>query len=247
MRVYTGVLRDLTREKQLQKKLQDQEALATLGRMAAVVAHEVRNPLAGISGVIQIFRDKLAKDSAEYAVLGDVLTRIDALVETIQDLLLYARPRALRLQPVRLSDLLAQSVRLVEEDPRFRAVEITVASSETSLQLDADYFREVLLNLLINAAQAMNGAGKIRCTVEEGGGHVHLRIADNGPGIHPDTIPKVFDAFFTTKGRGTGLGLAFVKNVVERHGGHASIDCPVCGGTVVSLILPADSRVARGN
>ncbi len=242
-RVYTGVLRDLTREKQLQKQIQEQEALATLGRMAAVVAHEVRNPLAGISGVIQVFRDRLAADAPERDVLGDVLKRVDALVETIQDLLLYARPRDLRLTPVRMSELLSQTARLVAEDPRFQRIEIRVPDSDVRLRLDADYFREALLNLLINAAQAMNGMGEIRACIEDAGERIHVRITDNGPGIHPDVREKVFEAFFTTKGRGTGLGLSLVKNVVERHGGQVAIDCPDCGGTVVTLSLPAGTRV----
>lgn len=242
-RAYTGVLRDLTREKQLQKKIQEQEALATLGRMAAVVAHEVRNPLAGISGVIQIFRDRLAADAPEREVLGDVLKRVDALVETIQDLLLYARPRELRPTPVRLSELLSQTARLVAEDPRFQRIEIRVPDSDLRLRLDADYFREALLNLMINAAQAMNGAGSIRAAVEQGDEVIRVRITDSGPGIHPDVRKKVFEPFFTTKGRGTGLGLSLVKNVVERHGGQVTIDCPEGGGTVVTLSLPAASRV----
>lgn len=240
-RVYTGVLRDLTREKQLQKKLQEQEALASLGRMAAVVAHEVRNPLAGISGVIQVFRDRLAANAPERGVLGDVLVRIDALVQTIQDLLLYARPRELRPTPVRLTELLAQTARLVAEDPRFSAVDVRVPDSGLTLHLDADYFREALLNLMINAAQAMNGKGAIRVVVEALNGQARIRVADNGPGIAPEIRDKVFEAFFTTKGCGTGLGLALVKNVVERHGGQVSIECPDDGGTVVTLSLPDTS------
>ena len=244
-RVYTGVLRDLTREKQLQKKLQEQEALASLGRMAAVVAHEVRNPLAGISGVIQVFRDRLAPDSPERGVLGEVLSRIDALVETIQELLLYARPRELRPAPVALAELLAQTARLVAEDPRFSAVDVRVTDAGLTLRLDADYFREALLNLMINAAQAMNGNGVIRVTVETLDGLARIRVADNGPGIAPEIREKVFDAFFTTKGRGTGLGLALVKSVVERHGGQVGIECPESGGTVVTLTLPDTGATAQ--
>lgn len=236
--LFTGIVRDLTHEKELQGKLQQQEALATLGKMAAVVAHEVRNPLAGIAGVIQILRGRAEKSGTEYAIMGDVLERIDALVETISDLLLYARPRDLRRQPIRVTDLLAESGRLVKADPQSGEIEIEVADSDAVVHIDLEYLREAVLNLMLNAAQAMGGKGAIRTEIEKCDDHCCVRILDAGPGIPADIRGKVFEPFFTTKGRGTGLGLALVKRVAERHGGALSIKCPESGGTVVTLKLP---------
>jgi len=243
IRLFTGVVRDLTEEKRLQKKLQEQEALAAIGQMAAVVAHEVKNPLAGIAGVIQILRGRYPKESGEHQIMGEVLTRIDALVETLQDLLLYARPRDLKLAEVPLNDLMAETARLLAVDPRSKDVKVEMPISQCTLKVDVDYLREALLNIYLNAAQAMNGKGEIRTELSEEDGACLIRIADTGPGIPPEVRHRVFEPFFTTKGRGTGLGLALVKRVIERHGGAVSIDCPAAGGTVVTLKIPQPEAV----
>jgi PAS domain S-box-containing protein len=237
-RVFTGVIRDLTEEKHLQRKLQEQEALAAIGQMAAVVAHEVKNPLAGIAGVIQILRGRYPKETGEHQIMGEVLTRIDALVETLQDLLLYARPRELKLREVPLNDLLAETARMLAVDPRSKDVKIEMPVSQCTLRVDVDYLREALLNIYLNAAQAMNGKGEIHTELSDQGNLCILRITDNGPGIPDEVRARVFEPFFTTKGRGTGLGLALVKRVIERHGGEVRIHCPPAGGTVVTLTLP---------
>lgn len=237
-RVFTGVVRDLTETKRMQKKLQEQEALAAIGQMAAVVAHEVKNPLAGIAGVIQVLRGRQPKDTPEHQVMGDVLARIDALVETLQDLLLFARPRELRLQEVPLNELLAETSRLLVADPRAQDVKVEMPHTECRIKVDVDYMREALLNIYLNAAQAMNGKGEIRTEFHDEEGYCGIRIADSGPGMPEDVRRRVFEPFFTTKGRGTGLGLALVKRVVERHGGEVSIECPESGGTIVTLSIP---------
>lgn len=240
VRYFAGVIRDLTESKRMQKQLQEQEALAVIGQMAAVVAHEVKNPLAGIAGVLQVLRGRQPQDSSEHQVMGDVLARIDALVETLQDLLLYARPRELRLQEVPLNEMLAQTARLLSADPRASDVEVSIQPLECRIHVDADYMREAFLNVYLNAAQAMNGKGKIRTELHDEDGYCKVRIADSGPGIPENVRHRAFEPFYTTKGRGTGLGLALVKRVVERHGGNVSIDCPEEGGTVVTLALPHD-------
>ncbi|MCB9896174.1 MAG: PAS domain S-box protein [Planctomycetes bacterium] len=237
-RMFTGVVRDLSEQKRMQKQLQEQEALAAIGKMAAVVAHEVKNPLAGIAGVIQVLRGRLPQEAKERQIMGEVLSRIDSLVETLQDLLFYARPRELKFTDVALKDLLDETVRLLIADPRAQDVRVTLPDSRCRLQIDVAYLREALLNIYLNAAQAMNGKGEIRTELEDAEGRCILRIADSGPGMPEAVRRRVFEPFFTTKGRGTGLGLALVKRVVERHGGEVSIECPEGGGTVVTLKLP---------
>lgn len=237
-RLFTGILRDQTHEHQLQRQLKEQEALATIGSMAAVVAHEVKNPLAGISGVIQVLRGRLPEDSAERPILNEVLTRIDALVETLEDLLFYARPRELKLSEVRLADLLGETVRLLAADPRSKNVTVELPESKCRLKVDVDYLREALLNVYLNAAQAMDGKGKIRTEMHDESGFCMVKVIDEGPGIPEEIRTKVFEPFFTTKGKGTGLGLALVKRVIESHGGRIDIDCPSGGGTIVTLALP---------
>jgi PAS domain S-box-containing protein len=242
VRLFTGIVHDLTNEKRLQREMQQQEALATLGRMAAVVAHEVKNPLAGIAGVIQILRGRQPADAPERQIMTDVLDRIDALVDTIQDMLLYARPRELKPVRTNLAELLRESARLLEKDDHAKDVRVDVPDGDRYVEVDIGYFREALLNIFLNAAQAMNGKGAIRAEIEDAGGFCRVRIIDNGPGIPAEIRDKVMEPFFTTKGKGTGLGLALVKRVVERHGGHVSIDCPKGGGTIVTLSLPHTHR-----
>lgn len=242
--VFTGIVRDLTEQKRLQAKLIEQEALATLGRMAAVVAHEVKNPMAGISGVIQIVQQRLGPGHEFQPVLNEVLERIDALVETLQDILLYARPRELRVERVKIAELLRETARLVNNDARASAVRIEIPDSDCDLDLDVAYMREALLNVLLNAAQAMGGKGTIRTETEVQQGKCCVRISDSGPGMPPEVLARAFEPFFTTKGRGTGLGLSLVRSVVERHGGDVQIQCPATGGTVVSLRLPRATPAA---
>jgi two-component system, LuxR family, sensor kinase FixL len=236
--VFTGVVRDLTGQKRMQAKLVEQEALATLGRMSAVVAHEVKNPLAGIAGVIQILRSRLPEGSEEQDIMNEVLARIDALVETLQDILLFSRPREFRLAPVTVTGLMRETARLVESDPRTRGIEVSVPESDVEVTADVGYLREAFLNVLLNAAQAMGGNGVIKTGIRADGGHCEIQVIDSGPGVPEKVRSRVFEPFFTTKGRGTGLGLALVKRVVERHGGEVSLDCPPEGSTVVTLRLP---------
>ena len=237
-RMFTGVVRNLTEQKRMQRKMQEQEALAVIGQMAAVVAHEVKNPLAGIAGVIQVLRGRQPPDTPEHEVMGEVLARIDSLAETLQDLLLFARPRELRLIEVPLNDLLGETARLLAADPRSKDVSVEMPRSDCRLRVDVDYMREALLNIYLNASQAMDGKGVIRTELDDSNEFCRISISDSGPGIPDDVRSRVFEPFFTTKGRGTGLGLALVKRVVERHGGEVSIACPLDGGTIVTVRLP---------
>jgi two-component system, LuxR family, sensor kinase FixL len=237
-RFFTGVLRELTKERQMQRKLLEQEALATLGKMAAVVAHEVKNPLAGVSGVIQVLQSRTNEGTEEHEIMDEVLERIDALVRTIEDMLLFARPRALKLEKVRATELIQETAHMLQQDGRFEDVHFEIPDRPVVLELDADYFRQALLNLFLNAGQAMEGRGLIRADVSVEDGLCRITVSDHGPGIPESIRNRMFEPFFTTKGRGTGLGLSLVKSIVERHGGEVNIHCPETGGTLVSITIP---------
>ena len=235
---YIAIRSDITARKQAEEKLVQQAALARVGQMAAVVAHEVRNPLAGIKGAMQVLMSRRAPSDAELPVMRDIVGRIDSLSELINDLMLYARPRAPRLSHVELKPLIADAVTIVRRDPTAQAVEILVEGDDVSATADEELIRATVLNLLINAAQAMGGHGRIVVTLRKSGTFATIEVRDTGPGIPLEIRAQVFDPFFTTKARGGGLGLPIARRTAELHGGSVDFECPDGGGTVVTMTLP---------
>jgi two-component system sensor kinase FixL len=237
-RKFTGILHDLSSRVRMEEQLREQAALVRLGEMAAVIAHEVKNPLAGIRGAVQVIGGRLAKESREAAVVGEILSRIDTLNGLIQDLLLFARPPQPRPAPVDVSPLLLTTAELLSSDPALSGVRIVVEGSAPPLAADAELLKIVFLNLLVNSAHAMRGEGRIQVSIGVADGSCRVAVADAGPGIPPEIREKIFTPFFTTKSRGTGLGLPTAKRLIEAHGGTIQIDCPPEGGTTVTVQLP---------
>jgi PAS domain S-box-containing protein len=241
---YLAIRSDITKRKLADQALLEQGALVRLGEMAAVVAHEVKNPLAGIAGALQVIRSRLPPESADPVILDEILERIAALNATVQDLLIFARPRELVVDRVRLLPMLVGTAELLERDPVARGVSVEFPADDVVLTADGEQLRQVMLNVLLNAAQATGGLGTIRITTEVADGRCRISVADNGAGVPPEVIERVFEPFVTTKHRGTGLGLAIARRVVEAHGGEISVECPPSGGTVVTFELPGE-RVAE--
>jgi signal transduction histidine kinase len=222
----------------MEEQLREQTALARLGEMAAVVAHEVKNPLAGIRGAIQIFAGRLPKGSTDLQVVKEIVSRIDSLDQMMKDLLLFARPPNPRRTTTDLGPLVRTTVDLLSQDPAFAHVDVEIEGEAPAVSADADMLRIVFQNLLINGAHAMKGKGKIRVGIEGRDAACELSFADGGPGISSDIREKIFTPFFTTKSRGTGLGLPTAKRLVEAHQGQLTVDCPPAGGTTVVIRLP---------
>jgi PAS domain S-box-containing protein len=235
---YIAIRADITARKVAEERLTQQAALARVGQMAAVVAHEVRNPLAGIKGAMQILMGRRKADDRELPVMRDIVARIDALSELINDLMVFARPRPLRLGPVTLRAVVQEAVTMLRRDPIGEAVAIVVDGPGVSIEADADMVRATIFNVLLNAAQAMNGRGSVAITVHESVSVVAIAVRDTGPGIPIEMRDQVLEPFVTTKARGGGLGLAIAKRTAELHGGTLTLDCPREGGTVVTLELP---------
>jgi PAS domain S-box-containing protein len=241
---YVAIRHDITERKRSETALRQQAALAQVGKMAAIVAHEVRNPLAGIRGAMQVIGRRLAPGSSEHAIASEVVTRIDTLNSIVQDLLQFARPRTPVIAPVPVEALVRDTVSLLREDPKLAGVAFDVSAGSVVVPGDPELLKLVLSNLLINSAQAMNCQGQIRVTARTESGVHELRVIDAGPGIPPEVRERLFEPFFTTKHRGTGLGLATALRIVETHGGTLELECPPTGGTVATIRLPAE-RFAR--
>jgi two-component system sensor kinase FixL len=240
-RGFTGILHDLTDRVVLEHRLAEQKSLAKLGEMAAVVAHEVKNPIAGIRGALQVITSRMPAEQRDRAVLLDIIARLDALNRIVQDMLMFARPRALRQEPIALGALLSDTAALIQRDPTMGQLKIDVTGG-ADIAGDREMLQVVFQNILMNAAQAMEGHGHVDVTITQVDGFCRVAIADRGPGMPEETRAKAFDAFFTTKHRGTGLGLPIARRVVEAHGGKIEIDVPDSGGTTVSVELPAMVR-----
>ena len=238
---YLAIRYDITARKRNEEALQAQAALAALGQMAAVVAHEVRNPLAGIRGGVQLIGALVPPQSEVTELVGDIVTRIDSLNAVVEDLLMYGRQRELHRAPIDVATLLADLVMSARQDPA--AVGITFdlpATGALTVLGDLDLLRVVFNNLLVNAIQAMQGNGRMTLTAARGvDGTVVISIADTGPGIPADARDRIFEPFYTTKVRGTGLGLPTARRFVEAHGGTLDLTDRPEGGTIARVVLPA--------
>ena len=206
--------------------------------MAAVVAHEVRNPLAGIKGAMQVLISRRPVADAELPVLCDVVARIDALSDLINDLMIFARPRPPKPTVFQLRSLLVEAITMLRRDPAGASLEVTIEGPDVMLTADADLIRATALNLLLNAAQAMSGDGRISIAIRQHDERCILDIRDTGPGIPPELRERVFEPFFTTKARGGGLGLPIARRTAELHGGTLAMTALETGGTVFTLTMP---------
>jgi two-component system sensor histidine kinase HydH len=206
--------------------------------MAAVVAHEVKNPIAGIRGALQVISSRMAPELRDRAVMGDIIARLDGLNGVVQDLLVFARPRELRTEAVDLAALLHTTLDLIRRDPTCASIDFPIEGTSVPVQADPAQLQLVFQNVLMNAAQAMNGQGRVGVAIAASDGMCRVSITDSGPGMPPDVLEHAFEPFFTTKSRGTGLGLPLAKRIIEAHGGQIEIATPSSGGTVVTLRLP---------
>jgi two-component system NtrC family sensor kinase len=248
-----GKVEELTRADQAlddaRASLARSERLATVGRLASGLAHEIGNPLGAISGYVEVARARLPRDADPdladaVSRIAEAATRID---RTIRDLLDFARPAPPRLAPLTLEAAVESAIRLARVQPRFRKVEV-VTGLPDGLRVVADEHQlgQVLLNLLLNAGDAMGGGGRVTIIAREDGGAVELAVADEGPGLRPEHLPRLFEPFFTTKepGEGTGLGLAISHRIVESMGGTLGAANGTPRGATFRLRLPGAPRGA---
>jgi len=186
-----------------------------------MVAHEVRNPLAGIRGGCEILLEGYPEGDTRHDIGVEIIHQVDRLSRTVHDLLLFARPKAMDLVPTDLHSLIERILHVLHDDPAIGAVEVVrdFGDGVPIIQADGRQMEQVFLNLFLNAIQVMNHKGTVTITTRTHGRQVVVTVSDTGPGISPDKIAHIFEPFFTTRAQGTGLGLAIVKKIVEAHGG----------------------------
>lgn len=222
------------------------EHLATLGEMATGLAHEIRNPLAGIAGVIEIIGRDLPASSPARTVVKDVRQEIARINHIVSDLLQTARPHPPKVRKSDLNTTVEHAVMLGRQQALAKSIDITLHKdpSLAEVEHDSDQIHQVLLNLLLNALQAIDANGKITVTVKPLGATAVVEVADNGRGIPADHLPNIFRPFYTTKGDGTGLGLSLARRIVEDHQGRIDVTSAVGQGTTFAVILPLRRVIA---
>jgi signal transduction histidine kinase len=216
------------------------EHLATLGELATGLAHEIRNPLAGIAGVIEIISRDLPATSPARLVVKDVRQEIARINQIVTDLLQTARPHPPKVRKSDLNTTVEHAVMLGRQQALTKSIQITLQKDPSlpEIEHDSDQIHQVLLNLLINALQAIDHEGKISVSVQAHGKVAVVEVTDNGRGIPPEQLPHIFRPFFTTKGEGTGLGLSLARRIVEDHQGRIDVVSTVAKGSTFTVVLP---------
>jgi len=216
------------------------EHLATLGELAAGLAHEIRNPLAGIAGVIEIIGRDLPSTSPARAVVEDVREEIAQINRILTDLLETARPHPPQICRSNLNTTVEHAVMLARQQVLSKPIRIELqkAPDLPEVEHDSDQIHQVLLNLLLNAVQAMESAGTVCVEIGSRDDYASVIVSDTGRGIPPQNIPNIFRPFYTTKGNGTGLGLSLARRIVEEHHGRIEVSSVVGKGSKFEVVLP---------
>jgi signal transduction histidine kinase len=223
------------------------EHLATLGELAAGLAHEIRNPLAGIAGVMEIIGRDLPATSPARSVVKDVRLEVAQINRILTDLLETARPHPPQVRLSNLNTTVEHAVMLARQQVFSKpiTIELHEASDLAEVEHDSDQIHQVLLNLLLNAVQSLDGAGAVRVDLGSRGDCATVDVSDTGRGISPRHLSNIFRPFFTTKGNGTGLGLSLARRIVEEHHGRIEVSSVEGKGSKFTVLLPFHIPVAQ--
>ena len=254
----TLFFKDLTRVEQLEERERLRDRLAALGEMAAAIAHEVKNPLAGIEVMAGLLKRQLTDRPDAQTVLADIIKEAKMANVIVQEVLAFVRPIRLQVEDIALADVIRDAVSMAESHASLKGeVEVRVGLPEAlrPIQGDPHQLRQIFTNFLTNAFEAMAGTGVVDITAvaidgdddagpaEHGTGPtIQITVSDNGPGIPPEVMDRIFSPFFTTKPQGSGLGLAIVRKIVDAHDGRIDVGERPGGGTVFRVTLPVRSQ-----
>jgi two-component system sensor histidine kinase HydH len=236
------LFRDLTELRALRDEMARNQRLATVGRLAAGVAHEIRNPLSSIKGFATYFRERYRDTPADAQTATIMIQEVDRLNRVVGQLLEFSRPIGILPRPVRVAQLLADSLRMIEAQAAGKGIAIETACDVPGedAALDADRLNQVLLNLYLNAVEAMENGGTlgVRVAADPAARALEIRVSDTGCGIRPEDLPQIFEPYFTTRPGGTGLGLAIAHNIVGAMGGTIAVASRPGSGSTFTLRLP---------
>ena len=248
----TLFFKDLTRVEQLEERERLRDRLAALGEMAAAIAHEVKNPLAGIEVMAGILKRQLPDSEDAQTILGDIIKEAKMANAIVIEVLDFVRPIRLQVEQIALSEVVDDAIATAESHAARGAVTValTMPDDLPKLQGDTHQLRQLFTNLLVNAFEALGGAGDVRISasalaeeesapgVDHAGPMIQVTVSDSGPGIPSEVIDRIFSPFFTTKPQGSGLGLAIVRKIVDAHDGRIDVGPRPGGGTAFRVTLP---------
>ena len=250
----TLFFKDLTRVEQLEERERLRDRLAALGEMAAAIAHEVKNPLAGIEVMAGILKRQLPDSPDAQAILEDIIKEAKMANVIVLEILDFVRPIRLQVERILLADAVRDAISMAESHvPRGDViVDVSLAPDLPSIHGDPHQLRQLFTNLLTNAFEALGGRGTVRILAAQlaedpsvsepqGGPNLQIEVTDNGPGVPADVMDRIFSPFFTTKPQGSGLGLAIVRKIVDAHDGRIDVSAPLAGGTRFRVTLPVKS------
>ena len=256
---HTLIFQDITRFKEMEEQMKRVDKMAAIGGLAAGMAHEIRNPLASLSGSIQLLKSELTLDDHQQHLMEITLRESERLNALITDFLLFAHPPPLHKIPYPMERIVAETIDLFLHSPSFRdGIHLLRPNAPEGIRasIDSDQMRQVFWNLLINAAQAIPDGGEIRVQLGKGptGAEsglplspwlrgkewVKASVTDSGNGMTPEEKEKIFEPFFTTKENGTGLGLSVVHKIIENHNGLIKVESEVGKGSTFTIFLPIE-------
>jgi two-component system, NtrC family, sensor histidine kinase HydH len=240
---YIVLFRDLSEIQDLKIEVERSRRLASLGKLAAGIAHEIRNPLSSIKGFATYFKERYKDVPADQETADIMIEEVERLNRVIGQLLEFARPVSIEKEPTDIQELVSQALRLVEGDAAQKKIRVSLEGPplEKRVSLDPDRIKQVLLNVFLNALEAMGEGGTLTVGVrQKRPGIVEITITDTGKGISKEDLTHVFDPYFTRKPSGTGLGLAIVHKIMESHRGEIHMESAVGKGTTVTLSFPVE-------
>jgi two-component system, NtrC family, sensor histidine kinase PilS len=240
------LFQDLTDVKKLESRARFNEQLVAVGELAAGIAHEIRNPLASISGSVQVLSNELSVGSTERRLMEIIVSESNRLSGILEEFLRFVRPQERRVAPFDVATTVSEVMeifRLSDEVSDSHSIELDVEPSSSILSGDRDQIRQIVYNVAKNAVRAMNAGGTLTISGREQDGWYIIRFADTGRGMSPDELARLFTPFSTAFDGGTGLGMAIVRRIVEDHGGTIDVESRAGEGTTVTIHLPRDARV----
>ncbi|MGB5747742.1 MAG: ATP-binding protein [Desulfobacterales bacterium] len=235
------LFKDLTEVRSLRKEIARSQRLASVGRLAAGVAHEIRNPLSSIKGFATYFKERYPESPQDQKTADIMIAEVDRLNRVVGQLLEFAKPVPVSPKPTALNNLVADSVRLIEHQAAAKNITVKTLNSAKINEaiVDPDCINQVLLNLYLNAIESMEPGGELDVKLtEKDDNRIEIRVSDTGGGIAGKDLARIFDPYFTTKSSGTGLGLAIAHNIMEAMGGQITVESLPGQGTIFSLTIP---------
>lgn len=225
--------------RQLELEVTRNERLTALGHMAAGVAHEIRNPLSSIKGLATYLAQKFPHDGKGVEAANTLIGEVERLNRVVSELLEFAKPAALKLTPGNPEEVVSQALRLAEADIKSKQIRVHLSFPERlpSVPINVERLTQALLNLFLNAVQAMESEGTLSIALSEKDGGLQLVVSDTGPGLSEELMESIFTPYFTTKSSGTGLGLAIVKQIIEGHHGRITVKSGHSGSSFI-IVLP---------